>query len=52
VLIGAIGEGALAPFFATKVEMIRARGAPFINMMHLSSLIVFTRLIEIMFIMG
>lgn len=52
LLIGAVGEGALAPFFATKVEMIRAKGAPYINMMHLSSLMVFTRIIEIMFILG
>jgi energy-converting hydrogenase A subunit H len=52
LLIGAVGEGALAPFFATKVEMIRAKGAPYINMMHLSSLMVFTRLIEILFILG
>ncbi len=52
LIIGAIGEGALAPFFATKVEMIRAKGAPYINMMHLSSLMVFTRIIEIIFILG
>ena len=52
LLIGAVGEGALAPFFATKVEMIRAKGAPYINMMHLSSLMVFVRLIEILFILG
>ncbi len=52
LLVGAVGEGALAPFFATKVEMIRAKGAPYINMMHLSSLMVFTRLIEILFIVG
>jgi energy-converting hydrogenase A subunit H len=52
LLVGAVGEGALAPFFATKVEMIRAKGAPFINMMHLSSLMVFVRLIEILFILG
>ncbi|MEG3224559.1 MAG: hypothetical protein BME94_03290 [Methanobacteriales archaeon Met13] len=52
LLIGAVGEGALAPFFATKVEMIRAKGAPYINMMHLSSLMVFTRIIEILLIMG
>lgn len=52
LLIGAVGEGALAPFFATKVEMIRAKGAPFINMMHLSSLMVFTRIIEILLILG
>jgi energy-converting hydrogenase A subunit H len=52
LLIGAVGEGALAPFFATKVEMIRAKGAPYINMMHLSSLMVFTRIIEILLILG
>jgi len=52
LLIGAIGEGALAPFFATKVEMIRAKGAPYINMMHLSSLMVFTRVIEVLLILG
>ncbi len=52
LLIGAVGEGALAPFFATKVEMIRAKGAPFINMMHLSSLMVFTRIIELLLILG
>ncbi|MBM4241267.1 MAG: hypothetical protein FJ150_06375 [Euryarchaeota archaeon] len=52
ILVGAVGEGALAPFFATKVEMIRAKGAPYINMMHLSSLMVFTRVIEILFILG
>jgi len=52
LLIGAFGEGALAPFFATKVEMIRAKGAPYINMMHLSSLIVFTRIIEVLLILG
>jgi len=52
LLIGAIGEGALAPFFATKVEMIRAKGSPYINMMHLSSLMVFTRVIEVLLILG
>lgn len=52
LLVGAVGEGALAPFFATKVEMIRAKGAPFINMMHLSSLMVFTRIVEILLILG
>jgi len=52
LLIGVVGKGALAPFFATKVEMIRAKGAPFINMMHLSSLMVFTRIIELLLILG
>ncbi|MDR0912783.1 MAG: hypothetical protein LBM96_09325 [Methanobrevibacter sp.] len=46
--IGVAGETGIAPFFATKAEMFRTPGSPFILIIHLSSLFIIIRLIEIM----
>lgn len=49
IVIGIIGETGIAPFFATKAEMFRTAGSPFILIIHLSSLMVIIRTIEIIF---
>ncbi|ABR54672.1 putative transmembrane subunit of a hydrogenase [Methanococcus vannielii SB] len=46
--IGMIGETGVAPFYAAKAEMFRAPGAPYILMIHLSSLLVIVRTVEIL----
>ncbi|MCL2116071.1 MAG: hypothetical protein FWH29_07610 [Methanobrevibacter sp.] len=50
LLIGIAGETGIAPFFATKAEMFRTPGSPFILIIHLSSLMVIIRAIEILLI--
>lgn len=50
LLIGVAGETGIAPFFATKAEMFRTPGSPFILIIHLSSLLVIIRTIEILLI--
>lgn len=47
MLIGVIGESGVAPFFATKAEMFRTPGSPFLVIIHLSSLFIIIRAIEI-----
>ena len=39
MLIGVCGESGIAPFFASKAEMFRTPGSPFILIIHLSSFI-------------
>jgi len=46
LVIGVMGEG-MAPFYVAKAEITRAQGAPFILMVHVSSLLLFLRVIEI-----
>ena len=41
-----LGEG-MAPFYIAKAEITRAQGAPFILMVHVSSLLLFLRVMEI-----
>ena len=43
-----MGEG-MAPFYAAKAEMFRAPGAPYVIMCSLSSLLIFLRVIEVVF---
>lgn len=50
LLLGIAGETGVAPFFATKAEMFRTPGSPFILIIHLSSLMVIIRAIEIFLI--
>jgi len=50
LLIGIAGETGTAPFFATKAEMFRTPGSPFLLIIHLSSLMVIIRAIEILLI--
>ncbi|ENN96765.1 (NiFe)-hydrogenase-3-type complex Eha membrane protein EhaH [Methanocaldococcus villosus KIN24-T80] len=46
--IGVAGETGVAPFYAAKAEMFRAPGAPYILMIHLSSLLLILRSVEIL----
>lgn len=48
ILIGVLGESGVAPFFASKAEMFRTAGSPFLVIIHLSSLFVIVRAIEIL----
>ena len=48
MLIGICGESGIAPFFASKAEMFRTPGSPFILIIHLSSLFIIVRFIEIL----
>ena len=50
MFIGVMGESGIAPFFATKAEMFRTPGSPFILIIHLSSLFILIRAIEILLI--
>lgn len=50
LLIGIAGETGIAPFFATKAEMFRTPGSPFILIIHLSSLMVIIRSIEVLLV--
>jgi energy-converting hydrogenase A subunit H len=52
LLMGIIGETGVAPFYATKAEMFRTPGSPFILIIHLSSLLVIVRAIEILLIIN
>ena len=47
MLLGVIGESGVAPFFASKAEMFRTPGSPFIVIIHLSSLFIIVRAVEI-----
>ena len=48
MLIGVCGESGMAPFFASKAEMFRTPGSPFILIIHLSSLFIIVRFVEIL----
>ena len=48
MLIGVCGESGISPFFASKAEMFRTPGSPFILIIHLSSLFIIVRFIEIL----
>ncbi len=52
LFIGVAGESGVAPFFATKAEMFRTAGSPFLVIIHLSSLLVIVRAIEILLIIN
>jgi energy-converting hydrogenase A subunit H len=52
LFIGVAGETGVAPFFATKAEMFRTPGSPFLLIIHLSSLMVIVRTIEILLIIN
>ena len=46
--INKLGESGVAPFFASKAEMFRTAGSPFIVIIHLSSLFIIVRAVEIL----
>jgi energy-converting hydrogenase A subunit H len=46
LVLGVMGEG-MAPFYVAKAEITRAQGAPYILMIHVSSLLIFLRVVEI-----
>ena len=48
MLLGILGESGVAPFFASKAEMFRTPGSPFIVIIHLSSLFIIVRAVEIL----
>jgi len=50
LLMGILGESGVAPFFATKAELFRTPGSPFIVIIHLSSLFILVRSLEILLI--
>ncbi len=50
--MGIAGETGIAPFYATKAEMFRTPGSPFLVIIHLSSLLVIVRAIEILLIIN
>ena len=52
LFLGVAGETGVAPFFATKAEMFRTPGSPFLLIIHLSSLLILVRLIEILLIIN
>lgn len=52
LFLGVAGESGVAPFFATKAEMFRTAGSPFLVIIHLSSLLVIVRAIEILLIIN
>ncbi|NYB52829.1 MAG: hypothetical protein HVN35_09770 [Methanobacteriaceae archaeon] len=52
LFIGVAGETGVAPFYATKAEMFRTPGSPFLLIIHLSSLLVIVRVIEILLIIN
>lgn len=47
ILVGVLGEG-MAPFYIGKAEITRAPGAPYILMIHVSSLLLFLRAVELL----
>ncbi len=51
MLVGVAGESGIAPFFASKAEMFRTPGSPFILIIHLSSLFIIVRFLEILLIL-
>jgi energy-converting hydrogenase A subunit H len=52
LIMGIAGETGVAPFYATKAEMFRTPGSPFILIIHLSSLLIIVRAIEILLIIN
>ena len=48
MLVGVAGESGIAPFYASKAEMFRTPGSPFILIIHLSSLFIIVRFVEIL----
>ena len=48
MLLGILGECGVAPFFASKAEMFRTPGSPFLVIIHLSSLFIIIRAVEIL----
>jgi energy-converting hydrogenase A subunit H len=52
LFLGVAGETGVAPFFATKAEMFRTPGSPFLLIIHLSSLLIIVRVIEILLIIN
>ncbi len=52
LFLGVAGETGVAPFFATKAEMFRTPGSPFLLIIHLSSLLIIVRTIEILLILN
>ena len=46
LVLGVMGEG-MAPFYIGKAEITRAPGAPYVLMIHVSSLLLFLRVVEI-----
>ncbi|NYT06385.1 MAG: hypothetical protein GKC04_08505 [Methanomicrobiales archaeon] len=46
LILGVMGEG-MAPFYVAKAEITRAPGAPYVLMIHVSSLLLFLRVTEI-----
>ncbi len=52
LFIGVAGETGVAPFYATKAEMFRTPGSPFLLIIHLSSLLVIVRVIEILLLIN
>jgi energy-converting hydrogenase A subunit H len=52
LFLGVAGETGVAPFFATKAEMFRTPGSPFLLIIHLSSLLVIVRVFEILLIIN
>ncbi len=46
LVLGVMGEG-MAPFYVAKAEITRAPGAPYVLMIHVSSLLIFLRVVEI-----
>jgi energy-converting hydrogenase A subunit H len=48
MLLGILGESGVAPFFASKAEMFRTAGSPYIVIIHLSSLFIIVRAVEIL----
>ena len=51
MLVGVAGESGIAPFYASKTEMFRTPGSPFILIIHLSSLFIIVRFVEILLIL-
>ncbi len=49
LVLGVMGEG-IAPLYIGKAEIIRAQGAPYVLMIHFSSLLLFLRVIEIVLV--
>jgi len=52
LMMGIAGESGVAPFYATKAEMFRTPGSPFLVIIHLSSLLIIVRAVEILLIIN
>jgi len=52
IMAGIAGETGMAPFYATKAEMFRTPGSPFLLIIHLSSLLVIVRAVEVLLIIN